>query len=248
MGTKTIVHLLRHGEVYNPDGILYGRRDGFMLSARGREMARVAGDFLATRDITHLVSSPLERAQETSAPLAAATGLEVHLDERVLESENKLEGLSFKRGARDVLTRPKIWRHMYNPMKPSWGESYVDIASRMMAAVHDARQAAEGHEAVVVSHQLPIWTTRLFLEKRSNLVHPKRRQCTLCSVTSLHFEGDTFTHLVYSEPAGHLISEAEKKAAFSSGSSPDVAEAEEAAQQIDAAVERGDLTEPGERS
>lgn len=217
MATTTIVHLLRHGEVHNPEGILYGRRDGFHLSERGRAMAEVAGAALAQRDITHLVSSPLERAQETAAPLAAARGLTPVLDERVLESENKFEGLSFKRGAKDVLTRPGIWKYLYNPAKPSWGEPYTQIAERMMAAVHDARRAAEGHEAVVVSHQLPIWTTRLHLEKRSNLVLPSQRQCTLCSVTSLHFDGETFTHLVYSEPAGHLIPAADKKAAFSSG-------------------------------
>lgn len=215
--SQTVVHLLRHGEVHNPEGVLYGRRDGFHLSARGRAMAQMAATALAERDITHLVSSPLERAQETAAPLAAAKGLSPVLDERVLESDNKFEGLSFAGGGKVLLKNPRLWRHLYNPLRPSWGEPYTQVSARMMAAVHDARRAAEGHEAVLVSHQLPIWTTRLHLEGRSNLVHPKKRQCTLCSVTSLHFDGDRFTHLVYSEPAISLIPAADRDDPFSAG-------------------------------
>jgi broad specificity phosphatase PhoE len=87
----------------------------------------------------------------------------------------------------------------------------------MMAAVHDARDAARGHEAVVVSHQLPIWTVRLFSEGRSYLHHPKKRQCTLCSLTSLHFEGDRMVRVTYSEPAGDLIPVGDRSAPFSAG-------------------------------
>jgi len=218
--SKTIVHLLRHGEVHNPEGILYGRRDGFHLSARGNAMAVRVAEVLGERDITHLVSSPLERAQETAAPLAVATGLTPVLEPRVLESTNAFEGLNFSNGGAVLLKNPRLWKHLYNPLKPSWGEPYAQVSARMMAAVHDARIAAEGHEAVVVSHQLPIWTTRLFVEGRSNLVHPKKRQCTLCSVTSLHFDGDRFTHVEYSEPALDLIPQADRDAPFSAGDAP----------------------------
>lgn len=218
---RTVVHLLRHGEVHNPDGILYGRRNGFHLSQRGAAMAVRAAEALAVRDLTHLVSSPLERAQETAAPLAASTGLTPVLDDRVLESTNAFEGLNFGRGGRVLLENPRLWKHLYNPFKPSWGEPYAEVSARMMAAVHDARRAAEGHEAVVVSHQLPIWTTRLHLENRSNLVHPKNRQCTLCSITSLHFVGDRFSHLVYTEPALDLIPVGDRDAAFSAGDAPE---------------------------
>lgn len=217
MSTTTTVHLVRHGEVHNPAGILYGRRDGFHLSERGRAMADRVGEALAERDITHLVSSPLERAQETAAPLASALGLVPELDPRVLESTNKFEGINFGGGAKTFLANPGLVRHLYNPLKPSWGEPYTEIVARMMSAVHDAREAARGHEAVIVSHQLPIWTTRLHVEKRSFLHHPKHRQCTLCSVTSLHFDGDRFSHLSYTEPAGDLIPVADRDAPFSAG-------------------------------
>lgn len=216
----TVVHLLRHGEVHNPQGILYGRRDGFHLSDLGVKMAEQVAETIKDRDIVHLRSSPLERAQETAAPLAAARGLEVVLDDRVIESTNKFEGEQFGKG-HNALKKPSNWRYLWNPFKPSWGEPYTEVAERMMAAVREAREVAEGHEAVVVSHQLPIWTTRLHAEKRSYLHDPRSRQCTLCSLTSLHFVGDRLTQVSYSEPAGDLIPAADKNATFSAGGAPE---------------------------
>lgn len=217
MTDKTVVHLLRHGEVHNPAGVLYGRRDGFHLSNLGHQMAARIGETLGGRDIVHMRSSPLERAQETAAPLAEARGLAPVIDTRVIESGNRFEGVNFAGGAMTFVKRPALLRHLYNPFTPSWGEPYAEIAARMMAAVEDARDAARGHEAVIVSHQLPIWTTRLFVEKRSYLHHPKTRECTLCSVTSLHFEDDKLRQVAYSEPAGDLIPVGDRSAPFSAG-------------------------------
>ena len=218
--SDTVVHLLRHGEVHNPEGVLYGRRDGFHLSDLGVKMAEQVADAIKTRDITHLRCSPLERARETAAPLAAARGLDIVTDERVIESTNKFEGEQFGSG-HNALKKPANWRYLWNPFKPSWGEPYKEVAARMMAAVHEAREAAAGHEAVIVSHQLPIWTTRLHVEKRSYLHDPRSRQCTLCSLTSLHFVGDRLTQVSYSEPAGDLIPVADKNATFSAGGAPE---------------------------
>ena len=220
MSEKTVVHLLRHGEVHNPEGVLYGRMDGYHLSERARAMAQTVADAVGDRDITHLISSPLERAQETARPLAEARGLEISTDDRVIESGNVFEGKRFGPGD-TTLRKPSNWVHLWNPFKPSWGEPYKEVAARMMAAVYDARDAARGHEAVIVSHQLPIWTTRLFVEKRSYLHDPRKRQCTLCSLTSLNFDGDRLTSLSYSEPAGHLIPTRDKAAPFSAGDAPE---------------------------
>ncbi|MFB9313165.1 histidine phosphatase family protein [Nocardioides plantarum] len=216
----TIVHLVRHGEVHNPEGVLYGRRPGFHLSALGTTMAERVAETLRDRDIVHLVSSPLERAQETAAPLARARGLEPVLDPRVIESWSKFEGLGFGSGS-NGLKNPAQWRHLWNPFRPSWGEPYVEIVQRMTAAVAEARERAEGHEAVIVSHQLPVWITRAHVEKRSYLHDPRHRQCTLCSVTSLHFVGDKVTQVAYSEPAGDLIPVGDKNAPFSAGGAPE---------------------------
>ncbi len=212
--STTTVHLLRHGEVHNPEGILYGRAPGFHLSERGRAMADRVAERIGDRDITVITASPLERAQETAAPLAAARGVEVGIDERLIESENYFAGRPFK--PTDLL-KPSVWPHLRNPFKPSWGEPYDELAARMWAAVLTARDAAEGHEAVLVSHQLPIWVTRLFAEKRRYLHNPRHRQCTLCSLTSFEFDGDQLTSVGYAEPAGDLIPPADRKDPFSSG-------------------------------
>jgi broad specificity phosphatase PhoE len=220
MPETTIVHLLRHGEVHNPEGVLYGRRDGYHLSDLGRQMAQRVADTIGDRDITHLRSSPLERAQETAAPVAAALGLTPVIDPRVIESSNVFEGKRFGMGD-NALKRPSTWVHLWNPWKPSWGEPYKRVSARMLAAVHDAREAAEGREALIVSHQLPIWVTRLAVERRSFVHDPRKRQCTLCSLTSLHFTGDRMTMVAYSEPAGDLIPLRDRRSPFSTGGAPE---------------------------
>jgi broad specificity phosphatase PhoE len=217
---RTIVHLLRHGEVHNPQGILYGRSSGFHLSERGRKMADRVADRVGHRDITLVVSSPLERAQETATPLAAARGLSVDIDERVIESSNIFEGKPFDISD-SILRQPQVWRALWNPFKPSWGEPYKQVVARMWPAVLDARETARGHEAVIVSHQLPIWVTRLKAEGRSYLHDPRKRQCTLCSLTSFTFEDSRLVSVGYSEPAGDLIPIADRSAPFSAGGADD---------------------------
>ena len=199
--STTVVHLLRHGEVHNPGKILYGRLPGYRLSTAGEGMAETAAAWFRGRDVTHLVSSPLERAQQTAAPLAKELGLEVGIDERLIEAGNAFEGMAVAGGA-GVFRAPGNWWKLRNPFQPSWGEPYVEIAARMLAAVEAARDAARGHEAVLVSHQLPIWTVRLHMEGRRYLHDPRRRQCALASVTSLTYDGDHFAGLAYAEPAG----------------------------------------------
>jgi broad specificity phosphatase PhoE len=207
--------------VHNPEGILYGRRPGYHLSELGRAMAERVAQTLQGRDIVHLVSSPLERAQETAEPLAAVTGLSVATDPRLVESSNIFEGKAFAGGAATLLRHPETWVHLLNPLRPSWGEPYTQVAARMQAAVLDARVAAHGHEAVLVSHQLPIWVTRLSAEGRSFVHDPRRRQCTLCSLTSLHFDERGLVRVSYSEPAGDLIPVGDKHATFSAGGAPE---------------------------
>ncbi len=198
---STIVHLLRHGEVHNPDGVLYGRLPHFRLSDVGTEQARTVGRSLLEHDVTHVVASPLQRAQETAAPIAAPHGLTVGSDDDLVEAGNAFEGLRVAVGD-GALGRPRHWSKLRDPFTPSWGEPYLQIAHRMLAAVHRAREAAEGHEAVCVSHQLPVWTLRRFVQGDRLWHDPRRRQCGLASLTSLVFSGTEIVDVVYSEPAG----------------------------------------------
>jgi broad specificity phosphatase PhoE len=210
MTVRTIVHLMRHGEVFNPTGVLYGRLPEFYLSELGEQMAQAAADGLAGRDITYLVASPLERAQQTAQPTAEAFTLPIVTDPRVIEADNSFEGSKFGVG-NGSLRHPSVWWRLRNPLRPSWGEPYKEIAERMRAAVSDARDVARGHEAVIVSHQLPVWIARRSYEGTSFVHDPRKRQCNLASITSLTFDDDEFVGLEYSEPAGHLVQDSHGK-------------------------------------
>jgi broad specificity phosphatase PhoE len=209
--TRTVVHLHRHGEVHNPEGVLYGRLDGYHLSDLGRQMAELVGRHLADHDVTLVVASSLIRAQETAAPIAAEHGIGVTTDDRVLESVNRFEGERINAGPA-AFAHPRHWPKLVNPFKPSWGEAYELVAERMLAAIHDARQAAEGHEAVIVSHQLPIWTARNKLMGRRLWHDPRHRQCSLASLTTLSYQDGELESVTYSEPASALLPQAHKGA------------------------------------
>ena len=204
MSDTTIVHLLRHGEVENPDHIMYGRLSGYHLSANGRAMASAAGDFFADRQVAALFSSPLERALETARPVAERLGLPVVTDERLIEPWNHFEGLRFGVGD-GSLRRPTHWPYLINPFRPSWGEPYRDVVARMLAVMEVARQAADGQEAVCVSHQLPIWVTRRYAEGRPLWHNPTARQCALGSVTSFTYAGDRIVGVSYAVPARRQV-------------------------------------------
>ena len=204
MSVQTVVHFLRHGEVLNPTKILYGRLTGFRLSPLGEQMAKAAVQALATHDVTVIVSSPLERAVQTAEPFAAQFGLEVSTDDRLIESANFFEGKRVSVGD-GALRDPRNWWALRDPFAPSWGESYRAIADRMYAALLDIREQAEGHEAVCVSHQLPIWTLRRHMEGKRLWHDPRKRQCGLASLTSFHFDDTTLVGVGYREPAAHLV-------------------------------------------
>ncbi len=141
MSDTTVVHLLRHGEVDNPHGILYGRLPGYHLSATGRAMAQAAAGYFAGRAVVALFSSPLERAQETASPVAERLGLPIVTDDRLIESWNHFEGQRFGVGD-GSLRHPAHWPHLANPFRPSWGEPYRHVVARMQAALETAREAA----------------------------------------------------------------------------------------------------------
>jgi broad specificity phosphatase PhoE len=202
--TRTVVHLLRHGEVHNPDGVLYGRLPGYNLSDLGQQMAVRAAEALADRDVSLVWSSPMERAQQTAAPIAEAHDLPIGIDDRLLEATNVFEGQRVSVGD-GVLRQPRAWIHLRNPLRPSWGEPYRDVAARMVSVIENARVVAEGHEAVLVSHQSPIWIARLYLEGRRLVHNPAKRQCNLASLTSVVFEGHDLAAVLYTEPSADLV-------------------------------------------
>ena len=199
------IHFVRHGEVHNPEKILYGLQPGWRLSDRGNEMAAVIGDWSTKLDLGAIHSSPLQRAQETVAPIIAKNKLSLTTDKNLIEASNIFEGKKFELGS-GVLRHPSSWRYLYNPWKPSWGEPYDQLISRMLKGLFAARDAAGGKDAICVSHQLPIWILRSAVEGRRLLHDPRKRECTLASVTSFELDSEGMISSVsYSEPAKHLL-------------------------------------------
>ena len=138
-------------------------------------------------------------AEQTAEPIAAQHGVEVEVDERLIEAANIFQG-----AASIAWRQPSNWRPLRNPVRPSWGEPFSEVAERVLAACTDARDAARGHEAVLVSHQLPIWMARLAADGQRLWHRPDRRMCALASVTSLTYDGDRLVRIGYQEPAGPL--------------------------------------------
>ena len=204
MSDTTVVHLLRHGEVDNPHGIIYGRMPGYHLSAAGRAMAEAAADYFAERAVVALFCSPLERAQETAQPLATRLGLPIVTDDRLIESSNHFEGLKFGVGD-GSLRHLRHWPYLVNPFRPSWGEPYGHVAARVLAAMETARETAAGREAVCVTHQLPIWVTRRAAEGKRLWHNPAKRECALGSVTSFTYSGDRLVGVAYTVPARRQV-------------------------------------------
>jgi len=199
------IHFVRHGEVHNPEKILYGLQPGWRLSDRGNEMAAVIGEWSTKLDLGAIHSSPLQRAQETVAPIIAKHKLSLTTDKNLIEASNIFEGKKFELGS-GVLRHPSSWRYLYNPWKPSWGEPYEQLISRMLRGLFAARDAAGGKDAICVSHQLPIWILRSAVEGRRLLHDPRKRECTLASVTSFELDNKGMIFSVsYSEPAKHLL-------------------------------------------
>lgn len=194
------LHLVRHGEVHNPQRVLYGRLPGFGLSEDGRRMARQAAEYIQTLDrpVSALVCSPLQRTQESAEPFTELFGLEPRIDERVIEPTNVFEGRRMLR----ALVNPWNWRHLRKPALPSWGEPYADVIGRMNEAMTDAWEAADAGDVVIVSHQLPIWITHLAVAGLPPRHDPRDRRCALSSVTSFEMdENGTWTEVAYAEPA-----------------------------------------------
>ncbi len=195
------IRLVRHGEVHNPDGILYGRIPGYHLSELGHRMAALAAESLAGHTITRLLASPLQRTQESAQPWADRFGLPIELEERIIEPHNWFEGKIM----RDAIRTPAAWPRLTNPLRPSWGEPYTSVKKRMFAAITDAWASVDSGEVVLVSHQMPIVMVARSVAGRAPFHDPRKRRCTLSSITTLRREGERFVEVDYQEPARELL-------------------------------------------
>jgi len=184
-----LVHVCRHGLVHNPSKVLYSRLPGFHLSDSGHAMAESLGVYFADVPVTHLRMSPLERAQETMEPIARRhPTVPVVIDWRLIEADSRMQG-QVKGPASLLLAKPANWRLF---IKQGWGEGYQQMAERTLAAIADAGvTVGPGGQAVLVSHQAPIWVARRLAEGKRLFNIPATRQCALASVTTFAVAPDS---------------------------------------------------------
>ncbi len=203
----TFLHFIRHGEVYNPDKILYGRLDGFKLSPKGALMAERTARALSTRPIAKIYSSPLQRARESAAPLSKLTSVEIVIDDRLIEGKNDFEGSRISPGA--FLSNPSLIKSLYNPFLPSWGEPFREISNRMLSIAEEAWNSVDGGEVALVSHQIAIWILHRTIAGIPLAHFPAQRRCSLSSVTTVRKVGTSWREESYREPSASLVGEAE---------------------------------------
>jgi broad specificity phosphatase PhoE len=203
----TRLHLVRHGEVFNPEGVLYGRLPGFSLSERGAAMATLASVELLRegRPVRRLLSSPLDRAQESAKPISEALGLPIESADGFIEASSHLEGGQFAMSL-SILAKPRAWRYLVNPFKPSWGEPFSHVAERMLAELMIVgAETGEVGDVVVVSHQLPIWLMHRHAQGLPLFHDPRKRRCALSSITSFEWRDGELIEVGYREPARSLV-------------------------------------------
>lgn len=198
------IHLVRHGEVYNPSGVLYGRLPNFHLSETGKLMAQAAAMELKAQNfpIKAIFTSPLIRTQESAKPIEELFGLDAKTDENLIEPWNVFEGR--KLSVKAVALRPHWWWHFRNPARPAWGESFKDIINRMEEAMATASDSVKTGDVVLVTHQLPIWVMHLHLAGEKLMHDPRKRRCSLSSITSFSLTDGKLTEVSYLEPAAQV--------------------------------------------
>jgi broad specificity phosphatase PhoE len=193
------IHLVRHGQVENPKGVIYGRLPGYNLSERGRRQAEEAGLHLSSADVGALWASPLERAQETAAAISDHHHVDIVTDERLIESDTTLEGVGHTIWS--MIRSPRHWWQFRNPWRPSWGEAFTEIRARMVSAVAEAAAAAGGREVVIVSHQTPVLVARLALARRNAPPWITGLPCQTGSVTTMVLDAGKVVKASYFVPS-----------------------------------------------
>lgn len=158
---NTTIYFIRHGEVYNPDNIIYGRLPNFGLSDHGEKQIEETANFLLDKHIDVIYSSPLKRAKQTAEIIRAKLSIPtIHISEQILEIKTSYEGRKFS----DL---DELQSEVYlKPLSPS-DETIVQIAARMEGFLKEMIETYSGKQIVVVSHGDPIMILKAIIEKNS---------------------------------------------------------------------------------
>ncbi len=200
----TRIHLVRHGEVHNPDGVIYGRLPNFGLSPLGHQMAAVSADHIRSSDakVSRLIVSPLQRTLESAKPIAERFNVPIEVEDEIIEPDNIFEGHSIS--LKTIVRNPRFLLHLHNPFRPSWGEPFIQIQKRMVSVMERAWGETTSGEVVMVTHQLPIWMVHRYSQGQRLSHDPRQRRCDLSSITSFEFHEGTLREVAYQDPAKAL--------------------------------------------
>lgn len=183
---ESVVHLVRHGEVENPDQVVYADLAGFGLSDKGRRQATWASTRLAAHPITAVYASPLARAGETARAIALPHGLEPLVLPEVTEWALMSRWAGLPWADLDIHFPGELAAYLNDPRALDFApESVTDLALRVARAVDALADRHPGQEVVVVSHQDPIQAARLRLtgQDLGRLHHDKPRHCEVISLS-----------------------------------------------------------------
>ena len=196
---------MRHGEVENPDGVLYGRLPGFGLSADGAAMAQLAANALVAegRPTVRVLTSPLQRAVESASPIEELMSLASERVDELIEASSRLEGGRFAMKL-SILAKPAAWPYLINPFRPSWGEPFTSVLTRTLGVFETLRDEPLDGDVVIVGHQLPIWLMHRHVAGKPLFHDPRKRRCGLSSITSFEWIDGRLVEVGYREPAQSL--------------------------------------------
>jgi broad specificity phosphatase PhoE len=200
----TRIHLVRHGEVHNPDGVIYGRLPNFGLSQLGQQMAEASADQIRSSGakVSRLLVSPLQRTLESAKPIAERYNVPIEVEDEIIEPDNIFEGHSVS--LKTIVRNPRFLLRLHNPFRPSWGEPFIQIQQRMLTAMERAWSETASGEVVMVSHQLPIWMVHRYSQGQRLSHDPRQRRCDLSSITSFEFPNGSLLEVDYRDPAKPL--------------------------------------------
>jgi ribonuclease H / adenosylcobalamin/alpha-ribazole phosphatase len=197
-GAPTRFLLLRHGQTELSTQRRYSGRGNPALTDVGRRQAEAAAQFLAQKGgIAAVVTSPLQRAYDTAASAAKALGLDVSVDDDLIETDfGAWEGLTFGEAAeRD----PELHRRWLRDtsVKPPDGESFDSVANRVRRAQARIINEHGGETVLVVSHVTPIKTLlRLALDAGQGILYRLHLDLASLSIAEFYPDGVASVRLV----------------------------------------------------
>lgn len=155
---QTTIYFIRHGEVHNPEGILYGRLPNFGLSDAGKKEIEKTADFLKNKEISEIFSSPLLRTKQSAEIIQNILGLpELHFSELLLEVKTSYEG-------RKINSLDKLQSEIYLKPLSSTDETIEQLVQRMQRFLNQLLKEHTDKHIAVVSHGDPIMALKVMIK------------------------------------------------------------------------------------